>query len=95
MPRSIVAAFPFNGQVSGWRILGLILIVTGIGVLSIGIWNHVTGPPLDYDPLRSDPNKIPVPQIQNVIVYVWAGVTILGGLLLAVFATGRAKSDQA
>lgn len=68
------------------RILGLIVIVAGIGILSLGIWNHVNGPPVDYDSTRSESNKLPVPPELNVIVYFWAGLTILGGSLLTAFA---------
>lgn len=72
----------FSGTVFGW-----ILIVIGIGVLIFGIWNHVTGPPIDYDSTRSDPSRVPVPPELNGIVYVWAGVTMIGGLLLVVLTT--------
>ena len=71
----------------GRRIFGLILILSGIGILSIGIWNHVTGPPLDYDSSLPETNKMPVPLELNLIVYFWAGITLLGGLLLTVFAS--------
>ena len=74
----------------GWRVFGVIILVAGIGILSLGIWNHVTGPPLDYDSSRSDPNKVPVPSEMNVIVYFWAGLTILGGL----FSIGVLRSKE-
>lgn len=70
----------------GCRIFGLILIVAGIGILSLGIWNHITGPPLDYDSSLPETNKMHVPFELNLIVYFWSGLTILGGLLLTVFA---------
>jgi hypothetical protein len=70
----------------GWRTFGIIIVVAGIGILSRGIWNHVTGPPLDYDSSLPETNKAYVPLELNLIVYFWAGVTILGGLLLTVFA---------
>ena len=76
----------------GWRIFGLILLVAGIGILSIGIRNHVTGPPLDYDSSLPETNKMHVPLELNLIVYFWAGVTIVGGLLLSVFATRMQES---
>jgi len=70
----------------GWRIFGLIVIVAGIGILSLGIWNHLTGPPLDYDSSLPETNKMHVPFELNLIVYFWSGLTIIGGLLLTVFA---------
>jgi len=73
----------------GWRIFGLIIIVAGIGVLTLGIWHHVTGPPMDYDSTRGELNKIPVSSELNVIVYLWAGLTILGGLWLTAFPAER------
>ena len=76
----------------GRRIFGLILIVVGTGILSLGIWNHVTGPPLDYDSTLPESNQMHVPFELNVVVYIWAGVTILVGLLLTVFAN-RATRD--
>jgi hypothetical protein len=71
------------------KILGLILTVAGIGILSFGIWNHATGPPVDYDSTLPETNKIPVPPELNVIVYFWASLTILGGLFLTAFAGPR------
>ena len=76
----------------GWRIFGLIILAAGIGILSFGIENHVTGPPLDFDSSLPETNKAYVPIELNLIVYFWAGVTILGGLLLTVFA-GRARES--
>ena len=74
----------------GGRVFGLILLVTGIAILSIGIWNHVTGPPLDYDSSLPETNKAHVEFELNLIVYFWASLTILGGLLLtAVVFRGR------
>jgi hypothetical protein len=70
----------------GLRIFGLILIVAGISILILGIWNHVTGPPLDYDSTLPETNKMHVPFELNLIVYFWAGLTSLGGLLLTVLA---------
>jgi hypothetical protein len=71
----------------GRRIFGLIIIVAGLCALSIGIWHHVTGPPLDYDSTRPESNELPVPPELNVIVYFWSGLTILGGLLLTILSS--------
>src|SRR5262245_13416124 len=68
-----------------WRIFGSIVFVAGLGILGLGILHHVTGPPLDYDSTRSDLNKLPVPFELNIIVYFWAGLTILGGFWLTAF----------
>ena len=70
----------------GRRVFGLILILAAIGILSIGIRNHVTGPPLDYDSSLPETNKAHVPLELNLIVYFWAGLSLLGGLLLIVLA---------
>ena len=75
----------------GWSVFGWIIVVTGIGVLGVGIWNHIDGPPIDYDSTRSD-NRMYVAPALNGIVYVWAGLTMLGGLFLAALAT-RARRD--
>lgn len=69
----------------GWRNFGLIILVAGMGILSLGILHHVNGPPLDYDSTRSDSNKLPVPPELNIIVYFWAGLTVLGGVWLTAF----------
>ena len=73
------------------RIFGLILIVAGIGILSLGIWNHVTGPPEDYDSTLPETNKLPVPPELNVIVYFWSSLAIIGGLFLIIFTTMTRK----
>lgn len=65
-----------------WSVFGWIIIVVGLGVLCLGIWNHLNGPPVDYDSTRSD-DRMPVPPAVNSIVYIWAGLTMLAGLLLA------------
>jgi hypothetical protein len=75
------------------KIFGLILLVAGIGILSLGIWNHVTGPPVDYDSDLPESNKMPVPFELNVIVYFWSGLTILGGLLLTLLPPGRREIE--
>jgi hypothetical protein len=67
------------------RIFGLILVVAGIGILSLGIWNHVTGPSVDYDSTLPERTRMPVAPELNHIVYFWSSVTILGGLLLTIF----------
>ena len=77
----------------GWRIFGLIILVAGLGILSLGISHHINGPPVDYDSTRPESNKIPVPPELNVVVYFWSGVTILGGLLLTTFATRAARNE--
>jgi hypothetical protein len=64
-----------------WSVFGWIIIVVGLGVMCLGIWNHLDGPPPDYDSTRSD-DRMPVPPVVNAVVYIWAGLTILGGLLL-------------
>jgi len=66
------------------RILGLILLVAGIGILSLGIWNHVTGPPEDYNSDLPETNKMPVAFELNLIVYFWSALTLLAGLLLTI-----------
>ena len=75
----------------GWRVFGWIIVVIGIGVLCLGIWHHMDGPPIDYDSTRTD-NRMPVQPKLNGIVYLWGGVTILAGLLLTVLAN-RAKRN--
>src|SRR5215204_4327411 len=37
-----------------WSVFGWIIIVAGMGVLCLGIWNQIDGPPIDYDSSRSD-----------------------------------------
>lgn len=64
----------------GWRVFGLIVLLAGAAILSIGIWNHVYGPPLDKGPVNDD--RFPVPSELNIVVYVLAGLCLLGGLLL-------------
>jgi hypothetical protein len=76
----------------GSRTFGIIILVAGIGILSLGIRNHVTGPPLDYDSSLPETNKAHVPFELNLIVYFWAGVAIVGGLLLTVFAARGRES---
>jgi hypothetical protein len=75
------------------RIFGLILVVAGLGILSLGIWNHVTGPPVDYDSSLPERTSLAVPPELNLIVYFWSSVTIVGGLLLTIFA-GRATRNE-
>jgi hypothetical protein len=67
------------------RIFGLILVVAGLGILSLGIWNHVTGPPVDYDSSLPERTRMAVKPELNHIVYFWSSVTILVGLLLTIF----------
>ena len=69
----------------GWRILGLIILVAGLGTLALGIWHHVTGPPVDYDSSLPERTKLAVPPELNLIVYFWSGVTLLAGLWLTAF----------
>ena len=73
------------------RIFGLILVVAGIGILSLGIWNHVTGPPVDYDSTLPEKTRMPVAPELNHIVYFWSSLTIMGGLLLTIFGRRRIK----
>ena len=73
----------------GLRTFGLIVLAAGIGILALGISNHVYGPPLDYDSTRSEPDKLPVPPELNTVVYLCAGLTILGGVWLTAFPPGR------
>ena len=68
-----------------WRIFGLIILVAGLGILILGIWHHVTGPPVDYDSSLPERTKLAVPPELNLIVYFWSGVTLLAGLWLTVF----------
>lgn len=68
-----------------WSVFGWIIIVIGIGVLCRGIWNQIDGPPIDYDSTSTD-ERFPASPEQHAIVYIWAGVTMLGGLLLTAFA---------
>ena len=75
------------------RIFGLILILAGIGTLSLGIRNHINGPPLDYDSTRIEDNKMHVPSELNIIVYFWSGLTILGGVLLATLSN-RSRAQE-
>lgn len=63
------------------------IIVAGIGVLFLGIWNQIDGPPLTTIQTRSDERRFPVPPALNGVVCVWASVTMLGGLLLVVLTT--------
>lgn len=74
----------------GWSVFGWIIIVAGLGVLCHGIWNHLDGPPVDYDSTRSD-DRMPVPPVVNAIVYIWAGLTILAGLLLVVLTSWKLR----
>jgi len=69
----------------GWRIFGLIILVAGLGILTLGIWHHVTGPPVDYDSSLPERTKLPVPPELNLIVYFWSGVTLLAGFWLTLF----------
>src|SRR6185369_2815123 len=69
----------------GWRIFGLIILVAGLAILTLGIWHHVTGPPVDYDSSLPERTKLPVPPELNLIVYFWSGVTLLAGFWLTVF----------
>ena len=71
-----------------WSVFGWLIIVVGLGVLGHGIWNHLDGPPVDYDSTRTD-NRMPAPPVVNAIVYIWAGLTILAGLLLVVFTSWK------
>ena len=64
----------------GWRVFGLIVLLAGAAILSIGIWNHVYGPPLDKGTVNDD--RFPVPSELNIVVYVVAGLCLLGGLIL-------------
>ena len=92
----LVFDFVFLGFILGgvklagfsWSVFGWIIIVIGLGVLCHGIWNHLDGPPVDYDSTRSD-DRMPVPPAVNAIVYIWAGFTILAGLLLAALSSRR------
>ena len=74
----------------GWTVFAWIIVVLGIGVLCLGIWNHIDGPPIDYDSSRSDERRMPVQPELNGAVYIWAGLTMLVGLLL-VALTSRAR----
>jgi hypothetical protein len=76
----------------GWSVFGWIVTLAGIGVVCLGIWNQIDGPPMDYDSTRSD-ERFPVTPAQHGIVYIWAGLTILGGLLVTAFAN-RAARDK-
>ena len=78
----------FRGTVFGW-----IVVVTGIGVLCLGLWHQVTGPPEDYDSDRSNPNEYPAPPAMHAIVYIWAGVTLLLGLLLVALTNWRNENS--
>ena len=74
-----------------WGVFGWIIIVAGFGVLCLGIWNQIDGPPIDYDSTSTD-KRFPASPEQHAIVYIWAGVTILGGLLLTALATRAARN---
>jgi hypothetical protein len=71
----------------------LILVVTGVGILSLGIRNHVTGPSVDYDSSLPERTRLAVPPELNYIVYLWSGVTIVGGLLLTIFGARNESSE--
>ncbi|HKY29597.1 MAG TPA: hypothetical protein VJM12_16785, partial [Pyrinomonadaceae bacterium] len=76
-----------------WTVFGWIIIVVGLGVLCHGIWNHLDGPPVDYDSTRSD-GRMPVPPEVNAIVYIWAGLTILAGLLLGPLSSREVEREK-
>jgi len=69
----------------GWRVFGLIILLAGLGVLTLGIRHHVTGPPVDYDSSLPERTRLAVPPELNLIVYFWSGVTLLAGLWLTAF----------
>jgi hypothetical protein len=79
----------------GRAVFGLIIIVAGIGILTMGIWNEFDGPPIDYDSTRSDDNRMPVEPELTGIVYIWSGVTVLGGLLLTALASRSTTNESA
>jgi len=64
-----------------WRVFGVIVLVAGAAILSMGIWNYVDGPLLDINSARND-DRFPVASELNILVYVLGGLCLLGGCML-------------
>src|SRR5258705_7356435 len=62
--------------------VGLLAMAVGVSVLTICIWNHVDGPPVDIPvgPMNNH-GRIPVSPEENTVVYVVAGLCLGGGFV--------------
>lgn len=75
----------------GRRVFGLIVLVSGLAILTLGIWHQIDQPPIDLDSDHPD-ERFRAHPILHGIVFICGGVCLLAGLLLTHWSRSKTQT---